>query len=381
MKEKPNVTSIQLVLISVGSALVFPYTFMPILNAPPANQDVWIVLLLTFVYILLLNLPILFSINKFRGMNINQMSELTLGKVFGKVALIPVALFCMFCFIACMLITAVFITLYIFPDTPTWILLVFMVVPISYASYKGAGVIGRLATFVVPIAILTVILFFILSILDMDFNILRPMLTESTFMQINAGAFLTAARYSEILIFWVFSYFLIQKSSINKTYASAQLIFLISFALILIPTVTILGVEYAKRTWNPYFTFTRQIEAFGFMERMQPFNLMAWFPCALLKLSIYNYMTSHILAGIFKKKTHKHFVMPLSFAAFIVCLLPMMNKSSTMEVLRSDQVFPFIILPAIFVIPIIMVTIYFIRRKKINMMLSKHQSDRVNSGE
>jgi len=215
----------------------------------------------------------------------------------------------------------------------------------------------------------------------MDFNILRPMLTESTFMQINAGAFLTAARYSEILIFWVFSYFLIQKSSINKTYASAQLIFLISFALILIPTVTILGVEYAKRTWNPYFTFTRQIEAFGFMERMQPFNLMAWFPCALLKLSIYNYMTSHILAGIFKKKTHKHFVMPLSFAAFIVCLLPMMNKSSTMEVLRSDQVFPFIILPAIFVIPIIMVTIYFIRRKKINMMLSKHQSDRVNSGE
>lgn len=375
MKEKKVVTSLQLILMSVGSALVFPYTFMPILNAPPANQDVWIVLLVTFAHMLLLNLPLLFLINKFRGMNINEMSELILGKAFGKIVLIPVALFCMFCFIACMLITAVFITLYIFPDTPTWILLIFMVVPVSYTAYNGAGVISRQANFVVPIAILTVVLFFILSILDMDFTIFQPVLAESTFLKINEGAFLTAARYSEILIFWVFSYFLMQKSSINKTYVTAQIIFLISFFLILIPTVTVLGVEYAKRTWNPYYTFTRQVEMLGFIERMQPFNLMAWFPCALLKLSIYHYMTSYIFSGIVKAKTHKHFAIPLSFIAFIVCLLPVMNKSSTIEVLRSDQVFPYIILPSILVVPIIMLIAYFIRRKKINLLLSKNRKD------
>lgn len=373
MKKKSAVTPVQLVLISVGSALVFPYTFMPILNAPPANQDVWAVLLLTFVYIFILNFPILFFMNKYRGIPINEMSELTLGKVFGKIALIPIALFCVLCFIICMLITAIFINLYIFPDTPTWALLVFMVVPVSYAAYKGAGVVARLANFVVPIAILTAVLFFILSIPEMDFAIFQPVLAESTFLELNLGAFLTASRYSEILIFWVFSYYLIEKSSLNKTYATAQLIFLISFFLILIPTVTVLGVEYAKRTWNPYFTFTRQIVLFDFMERMQPFNLMAWFPCALLKLSLYNYMTSYILAGIFKAKTHKSFVIPISAAAFIVCLLPLMNKSSTVDLLRSDEVFPYFILPAIFVIPLIQLIVYLIRRKKIGQTLSKRK--------
>ncbi|MGI6161518.1 MAG: GerAB/ArcD/ProY family transporter [Christensenellales bacterium] len=378
MNDKPVITSVQLALMSVGSALVFPYTFMPILNAPPANQDVWVVLLVTLVYIFILNFPILFLMNKFRGMTINEMSELVLGKFFGKVALIPVALFSIFCYIACMLITAVFITLYIFPDTPTWALLIFMVVPVSYAAYKGAGVVSRLSNFIVPIAILTAALFFIISISNMDFSILQPVLADSTFMEINLGAFLTAARYSEILIFWVFSYFMIRKSNVNKTYAAAQLIFLISFFLILIPTVTVLGIEYAKRTWNPYFTFTRQIVFFDFMERMQPFNLMAWFPCALLKLSIYSYMASYILSGIFKAKSHKHFVLPLSAVAFIACLLPIMNKSSTIEILRSDEVFPYIILPAILGIPVIMFIVYLMRRKKINLILSKR---RKNAGD
>ncbi len=371
MQEKPVITSVQLVLLSVGSALVFPFTFMPILSTPPANQDAWIVLLATFLYIVLLNLPLLFSMNKFRGKNINEISEIILGKILGKVMIIPVALFCLFCFIACMLITEVFISLYIFPDTPTWVLLIYMIVPVSYAAYKGAGTISRMANFLVPFAILTTVLFFILSIENMDLSILQPVLVESTFSQINKGAFLTATRYSEILIFWIFSCFLMQKSSINKTYATAQLIFLISFLAMLIPTMTVLGVEYAKHTWNPYFTFTRQIEIFQSLERVQPFNIMAWFPCALLKLSIYNYMASYILSGIFKIKSHKCFVMPLSVVAFMVCLIPMVNKSSTLEVLRSDQVFPFIVLPAIFVIPFILLIGYLLRKKKINQILNK----------
>lgn len=375
MQKKPVITATQLALMSVGSALMYPYTFVPILNAPPANQDVWVVLLVTFAYMLVLNLPLLFFINKFRGMNINEMTELTLGKVFGKIALVPVALFCVFCYMACMLITAMFITIYIFPDAPTWALLIFMIVPISYAAFKGAGTIGRMATFIVPFALLSVVLFFIFSLSSMDFTVFQPVLAESTFLQINAGAFLTAARYSEIMIFWVFSYNLIQKSSINKTFATGLVTFGVFFFLILIPTVTVLGVEYAKRAWSPYFTLTRQIKAFDFLERVQSVNIMAWFPVSLLKLSLYNYMASYILSGIFKAKTHKYFVIPISAVAFIACLLPMLDKSSTIELLRSDQVFPFIILPVTLVIPVIMLIVYLIRRKKINLILSKRQKE------
>jgi uncharacterized membrane protein len=83
-------------------------------------------------------------------------------------------------------------------------------------------------------------------------------------------------------------------------------------------------------------------------------------------------MVSYILSGMVKAKSHKGFVIPLSVIAFIICLLPFMNKSSTVELLRSDQVFPWIILPIIFVLPLIIVIVYFFRRKKINLIL-KHK--------
>ncbi|MDD4000053.1 MAG: GerAB/ArcD/ProY family transporter, partial [Bacilli bacterium] len=303
----------------------------------------------------------------------------TLGKVFGKIILIPFVLFCMFCFIACLLITKIFITLYIFPDTPAWVLILFMIVPITYAAYKGAGVISRLSNFIVPIALFAVLLFFILSLTDMDFSIFQPVLADSTFLEINQGAFFTAARYSEILIYWVFSFFLMKKSNLKKTYAVTLLIFLVSMALMVIPTVSVLGVEYAKRTWNPYYTFTRQIELFHSIERIQTLNLMAWFPCALFKLSIYAFMTSYIVANIFKAKTHKPFVIPTSAFAFAICLLPVMNKSSTIEILRSDQVFPYFILPATFGVPLIILIVFLFRKNKINLILSEQPQNKSDS--
>lgn len=371
MQEKPVFTSVQLLFMAVGSALVFPYTFMPILNAPPANQDMWAVLIMTFVYIFVINLPLLFLMNRYRGMNAVEIFETTLGKFFGKLALIPVVLFCIYCYTACMMITAIFINLYVMPDTPVFVLLLFMVIPISYTAFKGAGTIGRMAVFIVSVAIATIVIFFLLGIEQMDFNILRPAFADSTFLEMNIGAFYTGARYSEILIFFVFSYYLGKRASINKTYALTLGIFGLCFMLLLLPVMLTLGVEYAQHAWNPYFTYTRQLKLFDFLERMQAFNLITWFPTALLKLTIYNYMASFILSNIFRTKSHKGFVIPVSVVAFSACLLPVLNNSATIELLRSDKVFPYVIMPVIFVIPLIVVLVYLLRKKKIDSIIQQ----------
>lgn len=374
MTKKPLISSAQLLFLSVGSALVFPYTFMPILSAPPANQDAWIVLFMTFPYILVINAPALFLINKFRGVNINEMAETVLGKFFGKAASVVFTAFFIYCFTACMLITAIFINLYIFPETPVWALLLYMIIPVSYGSYKGAGTIGRLSFFIVPFIMLTIVIFLILGLDHIDLDTLQPMLADSTFLQLNEGAFLTAARYSEILIFVVFSFWLKQKSSVNKTYAAALGAFAICFFLILIPTLTVLGVEFGKHAWNPYFIYTRQVEGYDFIQRVQSLNTLAWYPAALLKLMIYNFMGSYVFSGVVKAKSHKAFVIPVSILGFCLCMLPVLNKSSTVELLRSDQVFPFIVLPVTLVAPLILVTVYFIRRKKIDRILEQKKT-------
>ena len=68
--------------------------------------------------------------------------------------------------------------------------------------------------------------------------------------------------------------------------------------LILLPTILVLGVDFARIAWNPYYVYTRQVEALGFLESMQAINTLAWFPLALLKLSLYNYMVSHVFSKL-----------------------------------------------------------------------------------
>lgn len=362
-----------MIFMTVGSSLAFPYNFMPILNAPPANQDVWIVLIMTIAYLVVLNLPLLYIINKLRGYGLTEIYDLILGKFFGKLFALIYVLFYFYCFAACMLVMAVFINIYLFPDTPSWGILLTFLIAVTYSAYKGAGVIGRLSTIFVPIIIFTIVIFFLMGLGKMDWRILMPMLADSKFLDMNLGAFLTAARYSEILIFLTFAQFLDQKVNINKTYVRSILTFAANFMLILLPTILVLGVDFARIAWNPYYVYTRQVEALGFLESMQAINTLAWFPLALLKLSLYNYMVSHVFSGIVGAKSHKSFVIPVSLLGFIVCLIPIMDTSSTIELLRSDRIFPFVTLPVIFGLPLIILIVYFIRKKKIKLALRRRQ--------
>ena len=371
MRNAPVISSVQLFMMALGSALVFPYTFMPILVTPPANQDMWIVLLISFAFILVINAPLMFLTNRFRGMNATSVQEAIFGKFLGKIASIFFVLFFLYCFTACMLITAMFITIYIFPETPIWTLIAYMIVPVAYASYKGAGPIGRIAVFIVPVALLMVIVFLLAGIGSMDMSELRPVLRDSTLAEITRGAFFTAARYSETLIFFVFSFFLHRRASINKTYAAALLAFGLSYMAMLIPTMTVLGIEFAKHTWNPFFVYTRQVDLLQAIERMQALTMLAWFPMAILKLIMYCYMASFIFSGAVGARSHKPFVFPFAAIACVLCLLPVMNKSSTVELLRSDRLFPLVILPVILVIPLLLCIVYLLRKKKVDLLLPR----------
>jgi spore germination protein (amino acid permease) len=374
MIKKPTINPVQLFFLLTGSALMFPYTILPVIRTPPANHDSWVVTIIMFFYLVILNLPLLFLANKFRGFNIIDTTEIILGKFFGKIVLFLFSLVTYFCYIACLLLALVFMNIFIFPDTPNYVLLLFTIVPIVYATFKDAGTIARLAIFIVPFIMFTIVFFFLLGYEKMDLIELRPFLTESSFIQLNVGAFINANRYTEILIFVIFSYFLKQNVKINKLYAVSLGMYGIAILLIVIPTITVLGNDYAQHCWNPYYIFTRQVEGYDFIQRVQSFNALAWFMGMLLKLSIYSFLTCYIFSGIVKAKSHKTFIIPFAIIAFFVCLLPFMERSTTIEKLRSDSIMPWIIFPITFIIPLLTVIVYFFRRKKIKYVLKRRQA-------
>lgn len=369
MRKKPLVSTPQLVLITVGSALLFPYTLMPILMSPPANQDVWIVLLLSVVYIIIISAPMLFIINKFKGYSAVQAIEVLFGKLLGKTVAVIYVLFFILYSVICMMAMEQFVNIFLLPETPIWSVAFFLAIPSAYMSYKGAGTIGRTAPFFVILLMFTIVFYFAFSINKMDPKELMPAISDSTFLKLNLGAFYNAASFPETLIFFIFSFYLSKKVSVLKTYYVGLGVFFICYMLILLPTILVLGDEYARHAFSPYFIFARQVEVFGFLTRVQTFYVIALIPIAILKLTIYNYMAGSVINDVVGAKTHKYFVIPLAFVPFAACFVPLMRKTGTLEFLITDRFSLFITIPVVFVLPLIMLIVYLFRRKKINAAL------------
>ncbi len=381
MNDKAKITSIQLAFLASCSALMFPYTFMPILKAPPANQDAWIVALLAMIYIVIINLPMLTLAKKFRGLDIVDTNSVILGKVGGKIVSGIYMLFAMFCFIACLLLMSIFMKTYILSETPIWAILAIMLIPVGYGIYKGAGVIARAATIIVPLILITIVFFFLLGLTEMRASQVLPVLADSTLFDINKGALISAFRFSEILIIYMFSYHLMERYSIEKSYILTLAIFFISFMIMLFGVLFLVGADIAKLTHSPFFFFSRQVGGEEIVQRVQAFNVISWLCGTLIKLVIYGYIATYILSKLIGKKSHKVYVIPLVAVTFIVANIPYFGKMSTINVLRSDEYFPLVVFFIVFVVTLIPLIVYVARRKTLNKKIQDKIKENQNTGE
>jgi hypothetical protein len=68
-------------------------------------------------------------------------------------------------------------------------------------------------------------------------------------------------------------------------------------------------------------------------------------------------------------KSHKTFVGPVISATYIVALLPSVNRANVIDLLRSYKVFPAVVLFFILFLPIVIIVVYWLRRKNVDARL------------
>src|SRR5690606_18290397 len=80
-----NISSYQTILLITIYRAIMSLTYLPVVNTPPGNQDVWIMILLSIPYTIVFCFPILFLSNKFNDLTIIEYTEKIMGKVLGKI--------------------------------------------------------------------------------------------------------------------------------------------------------------------------------------------------------------------------------------------------------------------------------------------------------
>lgn len=371
MARVEKVSSWQVLLLIVSSRLATIFAYLPLTNTPPANQDMWIAAVLSGLYDLIIAIPILYLSSKFTEMTPVEYSQKILGSFLGKMAGICFISFLAFIGLLDLLVMSEFLGSTIMPETPVYATMFFMIFTCVYTIYKGIEVIGRIAEIFVPFIVLTILFFIVLSIKDMDFKVFLPVLSDSSFFQINYAAFLTSSRFYEILILCMAVPNLKNKSDLRSLFFRSVILSTLLFCVIIVSVYAVLGVKQAEYANYPFFTFTRQVDVFDFIQRIESVNVIAWVIEIFLKYCSFIYFATIGLTSIVKGKSNKVFIIPMSAMLFLIAFFSKLSKSVVLNDILSYKILPKIAFTIECVLPLIILIVYFVRRKSLTGTTNK----------
>ncbi len=366
-----KITSRQVIYLISINRVVTTITMMSTIRMGPKNQDIWIIIIGSFFYTMVLYSPMLFLSNKFKDISVVKFIEKIFGRTLGKIVSLFYCLYFIniaiqFTYRSIQTIRTLFL-----PIIPVIIPISVFILACVYLSIKGIEIIGRLAELIGPIVFVAILLLFILGSRGLDLSILLPIYKDSTFSQINAGSLQLFSLFTDGFILTGIMQNLENKEEANKVFVKSVLYSLIIILLSVVFTQCSLGIEQAKHSNFPFFLFVRLIDSHSVFQRIEAIYITMWIACMILRISIYLYLSSDGLKQVLNKKTRKGCIYGVGLLVGAVTYY-ISNFNPQIETIVNIQAIDYIS-HLIFstVIPLIGVIVYFFRRKSMEGKSSK----------
>lgn len=309
MPEEGRITYKQLILLIFLSRIVTSLSFLPGLQEPPANQDLWLSDLLYFPIQLSLALPVYFLWKRFPDKTIIQYSQIIAGKLGRLIGLLIIWYFLHYTALT-LVQYSLFLTSAVMEETPVIFFMLTLILVCAYAIRKGLEVIGRLAELFAPIIMITLILFFALEAKDMNLKLLTPVL-EKGFFPVIQGSFINASKTLEILGLAMLLPYLNNRQKVKSVFIFSFALASLYFVLLTLPVITMLGLEVAKSRSFPCFSVIRIINVGDFLNRIESIHMAICSLGAFIKISFQYYLTVLGLSQLLNLRDYKPLVLPI----------------------------------------------------------------------
>ncbi len=365
MANSRKLSVFQAVLLIIVSRITIAYTYLPIINTPPANQDMWLVVIASAFYVFIMSLPLLYLGNKFKGFSLLQYTEIIIGKHLGRMIGILLVVYFIFLDVMFLVLNMGFLGSSVMPETPLVVNMIFLIIPCIYSAYKGLIIHGRISEIFTPLILGTIILFTLLNYNNMDLAVFLPVLKGSDFKSFSFGAWSAATLFYEIVIIGLIAPDIEGENSFNKVFFYSTAIFTVFYVILVVSAFSVLGVKQAQHSNFPYYTTIQQISLLGFIERVESINMIGWFIGVFINFSLQLYLVSEILAQVFHTKSNRIFIIPVAIAIFTIAATTNITKGVVFTKILSHKFFPYINTTFIFFIPMILWILFLIRRKAI----------------
>jgi spore germination protein KB len=359
--------------ISRFQLFVLVFIFMignTILNAPSiivtyAKQDAWISGILALMIGIGLVLLFVNLSAKFPNKTIVQYIEILLGKKVGKTVSI---LLIFYFFLLSTLVSRQlgdFILTYILPETPIVFIYFLFLFVVVMGAYLGLETLARSGELFFPFLLVLLIFLFLILTKEKDIGYLKPFL-EGGIGPVFSGAFtFIGIPYLQLIVF------LMILPDVEKSNKNMKLPFLLGVSIAglfliisILHSLLIIGPILTEYKQYPIYFLTQKISIGDIIQRIEVLLAITWFITIFFKASILLYATNLGLIQIFKLKNTGENVIPLGLLLFI--LVQIISPNIVYFDNFFKVTFPSFALTFGFILPFILMVMYFIKRRHLN---------------
>lgn len=339
------------------------FSTLYLLEVKVVKHDVWMSnLLATFVAIGVLRL-LCYVQWQYPNSSMMEICEKLLGKWVAKLVLIIYLFYFLELGGLAYRALASFFTTAILPNTPSHVLIFFMVLAISYAVYLDLGAIARAIQFVLPL--------FVLAICVISISILQEVETNPFLPQFQSG--LSEIVYGGILSFAfpfgksvVLGFLLSRVINTKKIFISSIVgLSLSSIYLIAASYLTFgsLGMALTRSATFPFFSAVQLVKFGEYMERIEIVIIAIWTITTLFELVVIQYVFVKVMGHVFRFKESKPLVFPIGLLFFAMAQKSYTRMSDI--VMYNYEILPFSSLVPTAFIPVLLAIMTMIRKRQV----------------
>lgn len=357
----------QLIGFFIVSRLSFSISNIAAMHVPPYNQDQWIMVIVSAIYIIIASIPLLFLANRIKNDTVKDFMKSLYGKTISKILGLFYVIYFIIQTINILTLQTELVTTSILPESSNALVTTLMIIVCIYMTSRGIIVIFRAVDLFVPIIYSFLIVLILLGVNNVDLSLFSPVFVDSSLLELNKGAIMMASMYNDIIVIAMLIPELENKSISTKAFFSILIVNIVILNIIIIVTQGALGIEYSRHSLFPFLIYVKLIDVANIIERIAAIFVLMWLIAVTSSINITLYLATKIFRDIFEKeKDDKLMLFVVSVIVWLVSVAITWVRPvvGTREDLNNYLTIIFVIF--IIVIPTITCLVYFFKRKSIN---------------
>ncbi|SFJ30576.1 spore germination protein (amino acid permease) [Paenibacillus sp. UNC496MF] len=219
------------------------------------------------------------------------------------------------------------------------LLLLGLMIYLTYTA--GITGIGRLSEFVGPVIMITLVVSFILNIVNADWHNLLPVYADSEWKNILTGSLGPAFWFpGPFTLLVVIAFMHNPKKALSKSMLGVGITIFMVFASTLM-VLMVFGPDLAAKIRFSYFLYVRTINILNFIQNIDIFFMFICIFGVTAQLSLYLFVASYELGQWLNNKNWRRIILYIAPAIFIMAvLIPDETAITAYDKFWSSVIFP-----------------------------------------